>query len=248
MAYGVAAMIESIRPAGAAGPTVVAAIKAAAAATGADFDFLVRTAERESGFDASARARTSSATGLFQFTEGTWLRMLERYGERHGVKTSALSREQSLSLRTDPDLSSRMAAELARENAGLLQQRLGRPATSGELYIAHFLGPEDASRLIEAAQTGVQTSAARLFPTAAAANPEVFGLDRATPLTPSELYANLVASRGTPASSATPATHRPEIEAQALSTRLASADLAASLLSALLDIQAEDPDRFLFES
>src|SRR5688572_21714198 len=59
---------------------VMSAIRTASAATGADFDYLVKTAQRESNFDPSAKAPTSSATGLFQFTEGTWMEVLERYG------------------------------------------------------------------------------------------------------------------------------------------------------------------------
>jgi hypothetical protein len=244
-------MIESVRPTGAAGPSVVAALKAASSATGADFDFLVRTAARESGFDASAKAKTSSATGLFQFTEGTWLSMIDRYGGRHGVDAAGLSRKDILALRTDANLSARMAGELARENAGLLQTKLGRTPTSGELYIAHFLGPADAAKLIEAVRAGDKRPVAELFPAAAAANAGVFGLNRQTPMSASDLYANL--TRAEQGRSLTPAAPAPGPDAAApvsehAAARLVGAELASSLLSALLDVQAEEPDRFLFES
>ena len=57
-------------------PSPYQAIRQAASETGTDFDYLWRTAKRESGLDPSARASTSSATGLFQFTNQTWLSMV----------------------------------------------------------------------------------------------------------------------------------------------------------------------------
>ncbi|MEG0819994.1 MAG: transglycosylase SLT domain-containing protein, partial [Brevundimonas sp.] len=52
---------------------VEAAIRRASSTTGVDFDFLMKTARRESAMNPSARAGTSSASGLFQFIEQTWL-------------------------------------------------------------------------------------------------------------------------------------------------------------------------------
>src|SRR5262245_64306489 len=98
----------------------MAALRSASAATGADFGYLVKTAQRESNFDPTAKASTSSATGLFQFTSETWLNVLERYGQQHEVKSEGLTREQLLAMRSDPDLSARMAGELAKENAKIL--------------------------------------------------------------------------------------------------------------------------------
>src|SRR5262245_42932098 len=121
----------------------MSALRSASAATGTDFDYLLKTAQRESNFDPSAKAPTSSATGLFQFTSDTWLNVLERYGAQHGVNTSGLTRDAQLALRNDADLSARMAGELARENAKILGKKLGRPATSAEIYAAHFMGPQD---------------------------------------------------------------------------------------------------------
>ena len=52
---------------------VEAAIRRASNATGVDADFLLKTARRESALNPSAKARTSSAAGLVQFIEQTWL-------------------------------------------------------------------------------------------------------------------------------------------------------------------------------
>ena len=73
-----------------------AAVKKAARETGVDFDYLWRTAQRESGLNPNARASTSSAAGLFQFTSGTWMSMMERYGDKYGVELDGQSRDQLL--------------------------------------------------------------------------------------------------------------------------------------------------------
>jgi len=187
-------------------PGVMRALADAARATGADFNYLVRTAQKESGFDPSARARTSSAAGLFQFTADTWLRMVERYGERHGLGAQAQKitieegravtrdpddREAVLALREDPELSARMAGELARENALILRRKIGREPTQAEIYAAHFLGPSGASKLIEAARIDAPGGAGRLFPAAARANRTVFENPDGVPLTARALYARL---------------------------------------------------------
>lgn len=155
----------------------------AAAATGADFGFLLETAQRESGLRPGAQAKTSSAAGLFQFIESTWMELLARHGAKHGFPEaaaqarsaglSATDRDRLLALRADPDLSARLAGELARENASRLEARLGRPPERGELYAAHVLGVGGAAKLIAAAKRG-EESAAQLFPEAARANRDLF--------------------------------------------------------------------------
>ncbi|HYD88290.1 MAG TPA: transglycosylase SLT domain-containing protein [Vitreimonas sp.] len=161
---------------------VRAAIRRAADATGVDFSLLVETARRESALNPGARAGTSSATGLFQFIESTWLDMVRRHGPAHGLTAQsaalrggadAQTRREILALRNDPELSARMAGELARENAEALQSRLGRTPTAGELYAAHVMGAGGALRLIEAAQNGAPDASA-LFPREAAANRGLF--------------------------------------------------------------------------
>ena len=63
---------------------VEAAIRRASNAVGVDFDFMMKTAQRESAMNPSARARTSSAAGLFQFIEQTWLATVKKHGAQHG--------------------------------------------------------------------------------------------------------------------------------------------------------------------
>src|SRR5437868_1566523 len=64
---------------------VTAAIQLASARTGVQFDYLLNQARIESSLNPEARARTSSATGLFQFIEQTWLGMVKQHGAAHGL-------------------------------------------------------------------------------------------------------------------------------------------------------------------
>lgn len=162
---------------------VRAAIQRAADRTGVNFDLLVQTARRESALNANARAGTSSATGLFQFIDSTWLDMVRRHGAAHGLGqyaqalqsggVDASTRADILALRTDPELSACMAGELTRENAASLSAQIGRAPSGGELYAAHVLGSGGAARLIQAAAQGAPDAAA-LFPREAAANRGIF--------------------------------------------------------------------------
>lgn len=166
------------------------ALVRAAEVTGVSRPYLVSTARRESGFNPRAVASTSSARGLFQFVDATWLEMIDRHGAKYGLAKEAklvrfdgrgrpriadpAERRRVLDLRFDPRLAALLAAELARENADVLSAGLKRDPTDGELYVAHFLGARDAVRLIRAAETQPRRPAAELFPAAARSNRGVF--------------------------------------------------------------------------
>ena len=155
-----------------AAAAVVPAIKAAAARAGVDFGALFNTARLESGFNPSARAASSSATGLFQFIDSTWLSMLKRHGAALGV--GDLPQQQALSLRTDPHIASFMAAEHMADNAATLQQALGRAAGATDLYLAHFLGAGGAVRFLRRLADTPEMPGASILPAAAKANRAIF--------------------------------------------------------------------------
>lgn len=155
-----------------AGAAVAPAIAAAAAATGADFRALFETARLESGFRKGARAATSSATGLFQFIDSTWLHMLARHGGKHGI--SPASRAEALALRTNPWVAALMAGEFMAENRDRIEAALGRAASATDLYLAHFLGAGGAIRFLSALASAPETAGAALFPGAARANRAIF--------------------------------------------------------------------------
>jgi len=224
---------------------VFAALRNASAKTGVGFDYLVKTAQRESNFDPNAKAGSSSATGLFQFTDGTWMNMLERYGAKHGVSTDGKARADLLELRKDAKLSSVMAAELAGENAKILEKKLGRPATSAELYAAHFMGPSDAARLIDAARKNKPGAAADMFPSAALANHNVFhGKDGAS-LTPAQLYAKLTGVAVGDADSGKVPAAQLDAQPQAtpadmiLQAKMGAVAMTSSLMNALFGLQED---------
>lgn len=152
--------------------SVAPAIAAAARKTGVDFATLLETARLESGFNPTARARTSSATGLFQFLDSSWLATIARHGAKHGIDVR--DRAQALALRTNPDVASLMAAEHMADNARALEAALGTTASSVDLYLAHFLGAGGAARFLKQLRETPDAIAAHLFPRAAAANRSIF--------------------------------------------------------------------------
>jgi hypothetical protein len=201
--------------------TVTGAIRQAARMTGAAFKYLLATAQVESNLNPNARAATSSARGLFQFTEQTWLTTLKEQGAPfgYGPYSNLISRLPSgdygvtdprtadvvMKLRFDPTANALMAGAFTKSNAGKLAGRLGRDATEGELYIAHFLGATGASRLIGLADTQPTMSAAAVFPGAAHANPTIFYNGRGNARSAADVYHLLVSRYDNALGAPTPA-------------------------------------------
>jgi Transglycosylase SLT domain len=169
---------------------VDAAIRSAAARTGVDFNYLYAQARSESGLDPNVRARGSSATGLFQFVDQTWLAMIDKHGAEHGLNWAADAvqrgangryyvseptlRARVMGLRQNPEAASAMGAAYASDNAAYLQSRVGRPLQSVDLYMAHFLGAGGASKFLRAHGATPNAAAAPAFPEAARANRTIF--------------------------------------------------------------------------
>ena len=189
---------------------VVQAIRDGASATGVGFDYLLATARRESALDPAAKAPTSSATGLFQFIEQTWLGTMKNAGPQLGLQAEAdaISRQSDgtyvvadpaqkqaiLDLRRDPKVAAVLAGALTQKNAQALQAALGHEPTSGDLYAAHVLGAKGAASLIGTAKTFPERAAALDLPEAAAANRALFYDRSGRPRSAAELYASLSAA------------------------------------------------------
>ena len=179
--------IDSIN--GAASP-IAGAIRDAARTTGASFEYLLTTAQIESNLNPAAQAATSSARGLYQFIDQTWLSVMKQAGPALGLGNYAAAIAQTpdgqyvvpdpaaramiMRLRSDPTVSAAMAGVYTRSNEAKLTAAIGRAPSDGELYIAHFLGSEGAAKLIASAAGQPQASAPALFPAAAAANRAIF--------------------------------------------------------------------------
>jgi len=169
---------------------IAGTLRKAAKATGAGFDYLVKTAMRESSMDPAAKAKTSSAAGMFQFVEQTWFEMVKTSGPKYGLdaEAAAISKQANgryavadpqakakiLALRHNTEISALMAGEFTANNKALMTSALRRPPSEGELYVAHFLGAQGSIDLIRLASATPQAKAADHFPDAARSNRSIF--------------------------------------------------------------------------
>ncbi|MDB5549441.1 MAG: hypothetical protein JWP21_2888, partial [Tardiphaga sp.] len=142
---------------------VANSIGRAADTTGTSFQYLLATAKMESNFNPTAKASTSSAGGLFQFIDQTWLGTVKEAGSYfgYGAYADAITRSNSgkysvsdpaardaiMKLRDDPNASSAMAGILTQSNGAKLTSAIGRKPTDSELYMAHFMGVGGATKL-----------------------------------------------------------------------------------------------------
>lgn len=169
---------------------LVQTIVKAAQAVQTDPVLLMAVADKESSFITAVQAKTSSATGLYQFIERTWLGVVRDFGAKYGlaqeaalvtndandkpVITDQAERARVLDLRRDPYLSALMAGEMLKRDASRISQRIGRELTLGEVYLAHFLGPDDAGDFLDKVVNKPAAAAAALLPGPARANRSIF--------------------------------------------------------------------------
>lgn len=188
-------------------PQIAGAIRQAAQTTGVSFQYLLTTAQIESNLNPAAKASTSSAKGLYQFIDQTWLGTMKQDGPALGYSRYAdavargadgryrvddpAMRTAIMRLRNDPGASAMLAGALTRNNAAQLSKAIGRAPSEGELYIAHFLGPSGAGKLIGTAANHPRANAAAMFPQAAAANPSIFYERSGSPRSTRSVYATL---------------------------------------------------------
>ena len=168
---------------------LVETIVKAARVTGIDPALLMAIADKESSFSTHVQAKTSSATGLFQFIERTWLQVVRDFGAKHGLAKEAAAtqwiddeltvpdpaeRARILELRRNPYLSALLAAEMLSRDRARIARSIGRDLTRGETYLSHFLGPDDAERFMEKVVGQPNSAAATLLPKPARANKPIF--------------------------------------------------------------------------
>ena len=168
---------------------LVETVVRAARNTDTDPALLMSIADKESAFAPTVKASTSSATGLFQFIDSTWLRVVRDFGPQHGLEKEAAAidssdgppsiadpaaRRRILGLRNDPYLSAILAAEMLTHDAAQIASRIGRNLSDGETYLAHFLGPSDAQKFITKLVSEPKYAAPKLLPKPARANRSIF--------------------------------------------------------------------------
>jgi transglycosylase-like protein with SLT domain len=239
---------------------IAGSIKQAASTTGTSFQYLLTTAKMESNFNPKAAASTSSARGLYQFIDQTWLGTVKEAGDKlgYGKYADAITKNSDgsysvsdpqaraaiMRLRDDPDAASAMAGVLTQSNSFKLTGSIGRRPTDAELYMAHFMGVGGAAKLISSAEDNPAANATQMFPKAAAANASIFydGSGRARSV--SEVYSVLSARYAGAASSSDTRTAFAaaggEIQSGAASATSLSIDNAA-YLSSFPDSRAMSP-------
>jgi hypothetical protein len=169
---------------------VTNAIAMASQRTGMDFGYLLGQAKLESSMNPTAKASTSSATGLYQFLDQSWLSVVHDHGSEYGMSWAADAikqgsngkyyvpdsnlRQQILDMRNHPETASVMAAEFAGDNKDYLESKLGRTMDSTDLYMAHFLGKGGATKFLTNMSQSPDAAAASAFPAAARSNRSVF--------------------------------------------------------------------------
>ena len=160
---------------------VLGSIQQASRIVGVDETYMLLKAKQESGFNPHAHAKTSSAGGLYQFLDSTWVAtankhkdLLEKYLH---VDVDSMSRGQVLQLKENAFASSLMGAAFAKDNKQYLERNVNVPgfkADAGAMYMAHFLGPAGAEKFFENLARNPNASAAAIFGREAAANASVF--------------------------------------------------------------------------
>jgi hypothetical protein len=243
---------------------IAGAIKQAANTTGTSFEYLLATAKMESNFNPTAGASTSSARGLYQFIDQTWLGTVKEAGAQlgYGNYADAISKSASgsysvsnpadrtavMKLRDDPAAASSMAAVLAQSNSFKLTGKIGRRPTDGELYMAHFMGVGGAAKLISNAEDNPNASGARLFPNAAAANRPIFYDHSGRARSVSEVYSVLstryASATNSPATRTAMASFGDTPSSQAFASAVPAATPAidnAAYLSSFPDVRSLTP-------
>jgi len=184
---------------------LVHSILKAAHVTGVDPVYMMTLADVESSLSPEAKAPTSSAQGLFQFIDRTWLEIVQMHAADYGFGAAAEAirsvdgepvvsdrdRAWIMNLRTDPYFSALMAGELIKDVERALQAQGERELAEAELYIAHFLGASSAVRFLEVLDQDPNMKASKLFPKAAKANAGLFMEGRGRkrrPVSVAELY------------------------------------------------------------
>jgi hypothetical protein len=192
--------------------SIQSAIAFASQKTGVDFHYLMGQAQLESGMRANAHSGASSASGLYQFIEQSWLKVVKQHGAEHGLDWAAnaistngsgrmtvsdpATRRAILDLRNDPQTASLMAAEHASDNKAAIESALGRDATSTDLYMAHFLGLGGARSFLKTMAQNPGATGAAMFPTAAHANRSVFYTSSGQPRSLAQIYARFTDKLG----------------------------------------------------
>lgn len=163
LAQGAEAVVNMIRgkvggqqPLKSSAPGMEGVLTNAAHAAGVDANLVMAIAKYESRMDPTARpvrkdgTVMSSAHGLGQFTDDTWLDAIRRFGQKAGAGRGAeTTMAEAQALRNDPELQARMLAEWTAKNAGQARRAFGKHDPAA-VYGMHVLGESDGPKFLRA--------------------------------------------------------------------------------------------------
>jgi hypothetical protein len=187
---------------------VLAAIRLASKRTGVEFAYLMELAATESSFNPAAKASTSTAAGLYQFKEDTWLDTIKVYGHKYGldaikkrivytvgsndVRQPTINDPDQLAaaldLRLQPRLAALLAGEHVRRNTRQLLSTLDRKPGRTDLYLTHFFGTSGAISFLKALAEDPHKIATDIFPGPAKRNRSIFQNKARKQRTVGEIY------------------------------------------------------------
>jgi hypothetical protein len=108
---------------------------------GIPIDLAKRIAGQESSYNPNAKAKTSTATGLFQIIDSTWDGLVDRYGHLYGIEGDQ---------RKDPMANTLMIGHYFQDTTKHMRRALGRELTRGEIYAGNHFGAGGAVKLLTA--------------------------------------------------------------------------------------------------
>lgn len=167
---------ESAIPIGPGGIERTDLVELSSRTTGVPTTYARALFAQEGGDNTEAANPRSTARGLTQFIEGTWLQMMREYGPRYGLPQSlanqieqkpngawrARTREahdQLMELRFSPEWNAVMSGHYANQEHGDMVRRAGRPVSIEETYLAHFMNGDVAGQWVRAVGNQPQTNA-----------------------------------------------------------------------------------------
>ncbi|AWV20354.1 putative cytosolic protein (plasmid) [Roseomonas mucosa] len=188
---------------------------------------LRRQAGFESGGNAAARNPRSSALGTQQFIDSTWQQFIQENPEVF----QGMSREQAMSMRSDPRYAD-LGAQWYAQKGGEVLQQAGLPVTQSNLALHHRFGPGDAPKVIAADPATPMEQL--VSPAVIGANPDLQGKTAGQVRgTYAMRYGNAAAPAGAPAATTSPATQGSPVDRNlifGLSVAAAKGNKAAATL------------------
>ena len=133
--------------------------------TGIPVELLTMIAAQESGFDPNIKAKTTSATGLFQIIGSTWSSLAPRLTKEFGIQNPNIR---------NPLHNTLAIALYMKDNAKIIKNAVaaaGKPLDAAALYSANFFGAGGAKTFFEALARDPNTPMTSVFkPNVIAAN------------------------------------------------------------------------------